>query len=75
MKNCTVCKTRIDEEEGQINDAGKFVCLECSGESPEEANAFCKSCGELMEEGVCALCGTSASDDDEDEDEDKAETE
>ncbi len=75
MKNCTVCKTRVDEDEGQLNDDGKFICFECAGESPEEADAFCKECGEMMEEGVCTVCGAVAAKGEDEEEEEKTEAE
>ena len=67
MKTCTLCKTRVDEEEGQLTESGKFVCTDCGNEIQEDS-AFCEECGEIKEDGKCSVCSTGEEDDEDGED-------
>lgn len=51
MKTCTECGDRFPEEEGTVNEKGKFICLACSQEAEgEEDRSICPECGESSAE-------------------------
>ena len=65
MKTCSVCHDRVPQDEGSVNEQGKFVCLPCAEEAGEQADAsVCPECGESSEafekEGTCPDCGFEA---------------
>ncbi len=75
MKTCASCKEKVLLEEGRMDDAGKFLCLECANELKEEDDrSLCPECGETSEEfgeeRTCPSCGYEA-EDKETDDEDK----
>lgn len=70
MKTCSLCKSRVDEEEGRITDAGKFVCIDCANDV-EEDSAYCDECGEPLEKGKCPACSGDDADAEETEEEEE----
>lgn len=66
MKTCSVCHERVSQDEGNVNDAGKFVCFPCAEEADDLTGSerVCPECGEsseaLKEEGICPDCGYEA---------------
>ena len=65
MKTCTHCNTKVQEDDGRVNDEGDFICLECAAAEGESAGGkptpLCPECeaesDEYEEEGVCPECG------------------
>lgn len=78
MKTCVECGERVPEEEGSLNEKGKFICLTCAQEIEQgEDRSVCPECGESSEEfesaRVCPHCEYEAEEDDDEADGDDKE--
>ncbi len=78
MKKCTVCREKFPEDEGRIDDDGKFICVDCDQAGPHGEEMECPECGESSEElrteKVCPHCAAELDEideDDADEDDDE----
>ncbi len=81
MKKCSVCREKSPEDEGRMDDDGKFVCVDCDQAGPHGEEMECPECGESSEElrteKVCPHCTAELEPDadeliDDDEDEKEA---
>ena len=78
MKTCVECKEKVQEDEGEMNDKGQFVCLSCAEELREAGEALeCPECGapavESAEDKLCAECGAELKTESQPEAEESAE--
>lgn len=70
MKTCAYCSTKVQKNEGRMDDEGNFVCLECfEEEGAGGGTPACPSCGEssdeYRDEGICPNCGHERGQDEE----------
>ncbi len=74
MRTCTACRAKVEEEEGTMNAAARFVCAECAEDERAGAGeaAECPECGDPIEDKKaesCVSCGAELKPGDDEEEE------